>query len=192
MKRQKGGQLKARLAFAKVDRARHGLTESPEETKERINKHFPLFRSMAGFYNGFEARDPEGDALLFAFSAPRNALRFGHALAALLNNHEAVMKFYRVALAEGEAEFHPDGNIVSPGCVDLLPDIERSLKPKEYDIARRGLSLGSLIDERIWGCVADHLYAEGMEVGEIAGSGKRTLPKLLCYAASSEPSRNTE
>jgi hypothetical protein len=179
---------RGRVAFVKVDRARHGGAESAADVKERTERHFPLFRSVAGFYHGFEARDPEGDALLFAFPVERNAVRFVHALVLLVGAAAAVTKSYRVVAVEGEAQFEEDGNINSPSAVDLLPDIEAAVKQYEANTEVPSAAVGSLLDDGLWPSLAADFQARGLVLTETTGqAGKRVLPGPVRCAVLASP-----
>ena len=173
----------AELAFVKLDRSRHGAAESDSESDERQHKHFPLFRSFAGFYNGEELKAPEGDALLFGFARPTDGVRFAHAVAAAVSVYDAVPRFYRVTLTYGPAAFESDGNIRS-SALDIERDVADGLKTKERDVTRKGVVVGSLMNSILWKCVTSDLQRYGAEVGELNYTGgKRPLPEPIRYIA---------
>jgi hypothetical protein len=180
--RFKARDLEKDVGFVKIDAARHGRVETDEEREKREEQHFPLFRSLAGFYSGVEARDPEGDALVFAFENPRNALRFAHVATLSCGRNRPVDGRYRIAAAAGHARFTKDGNIHS-STMDIIPDIEKFLKERPCDTISPGASFGSLIDCGLWRVFRKQLKYHGMIVGaESYEQGKRRLPRPVLFA----------
>jgi hypothetical protein len=179
-------EVYANIGFTKIDAARHGQQESGEQKRKREDGDFPLFRSVAGFFHGVEARDPEGDAVVFAFSQVRNALRFAHAATLMCDENGAVAGRYRIATAHSEARFMEDGNVDSSS-LDLIPEIENCLKTLSSTTTHHyGANLGSLIDDGLWCVVRRHLVTNGRyEVGAKSYRGKRSLPGPVLYAISS-------